>query len=56
MANRRTRTSSADGQLYIGDTAEPLKSPSLSSVDHTATPMSHARSTSKTISSIENKY
>ena len=46
LANRRTRTSSADGQLYLGDSSERAISPCLSSVDHTSTPISHARSTS----------
>ncbi|CAF2969885.1 unnamed protein product [Rotaria sp. Silwood2] len=45
LANRRTRTSSADGQLYLGDSIERAISPSLSSVDNTATPVSLARST-----------
>lgn len=46
LANRRTRTSSADGQLYLGDSTERAISPSLSSVENNGTPTSHARSTS----------
>jgi hypothetical protein len=46
LSNRRTRTSSADGQLYLGDSSERAVSPSLSSIDHNGTPLSHARSTS----------
>ncbi|CAF3286345.1 unnamed protein product [Rotaria socialis] len=45
LANRRQRTSSADGQLYLGDSIERAMSPSLSSVDNNGTPLSHARST-----------
>jgi len=45
-ANRRTRTSSADGQLYHGESTERTISPCFSSVDNTSTPTSHARSTS----------
>ncbi|CAF0838079.1 unnamed protein product [Rotaria sordida] len=45
LANRRTRTSSADGQLYLGDSTERAISPSLSSVDNTVTSITHARST-----------
>lgn len=50
LANRRTRTSSADGQLYHGDVNERAISPCSSLTDHTNTPMSHARSTSMRIS------
>ncbi|CAF0765219.1 unnamed protein product [Adineta ricciae] len=45
LANRRTRTSSADGQLYHGDANERAISPCSSLTDNTNTPMSHARST-----------
>jgi hypothetical protein len=55
LANRRTRTSSADGQLYLGDSVERAISPSLSSADNASTPISHARSTSIKTFSIEIK-
>ncbi|UJR26609.1 hypothetical protein I4U23_007928 [Adineta vaga] len=45
LANRRTRTSSADGQLYHGDSNERAISPCSSFTDNSGTPMSHARST-----------
>ncbi|CAF4315047.1 unnamed protein product, partial [Adineta steineri] len=45
LANRRTRTSSADGQLYHGDLNERAISPCSSLADNASTPISHARST-----------
>lgn len=45
IANRRTRTSSADGQLYLADSSERPISPSYSTIDQQNTPISHARST-----------
>ena len=52
LANRRARTSSADGQLYLGDSNERPISPSYSTIDHQSTPISHTRSTSKAFVSL----